>query len=123
MILELVESDTPKTMSQKVAEYAARPPIPILRFYKEPKRTGDYLEFSVRNGTIVPLLYNVAVEIRYDNTVDYIQVADHIGPFSEDKWRLRFTQSEPGPGQCTITTGLLPFEFQTDVRRVALDAN
>jgi len=32
MIL-LRESDKPKTFGEKLAEYLARPPLPILRFY------------------------------------------------------------------------------------------
>uniref|UniRef100_A0A6M3M6C6 Uncharacterized protein n=1 Tax=viral metagenome TaxID=1070528 RepID=A0A6M3M6C6_9ZZZZ len=124
MILELVEVDRPKTLGQKIAEYLAKPPQPVLRFYGDfSTETSDgkrHLLFAVRNGMLLPLLYGIYVTVRYDDSfVDYIEKTDHIAPFSVDGWRL--TLDSTSPAQIELLVGLVPFEITTDKVLVRLD--
>ena len=121
MILELVEFDRPKSIGDKLAEYLARPPQPVLRFYNysvEGGNGGRQILFSVRNGLPLPLLYGVYVNAAHDGHTDYVEKTDHIGPFSTDDWRLTLDSSEPV--QLDIRLGLVPFEIQTDVLKMVL---
>lgn len=111
MITILQESDFPKSFAQKVSEFLARPPQPVLRFKDEPRWEGNSLVFNLRNGTFFPLLYGVYVEA----DGDYAERTDHIGPFSTDLWRLTFDRR---PAKVSIKVGLVPFEIRTDRRVV-----
>lgn len=114
--LQLVEIDRPRSLGEKLAEYLARPPQPILKFYgpieEEPALDGRHVTFACRNGLPVPLLYGVYVTIRRDAGVEYISKTDHIGPFSTDDWRL--TLDNDGETGVEIRVGLVPFEILTD---------
>jgi len=119
LILELLEYDKPKSLGAKLAEYLARPPQPILRFYQysaEGWNGGRQLLLSVRNGLPLPLLYGLYVNAAYDDHSDYAEKSDHIGPFSTDDWRLTLDSNEPA--QLDIRLGLVPFEIQTDRLKV-----
>ena len=121
MILELVEFDRPKSIGEKLAEYLARPPQPVLRFHQYSAEGGNgarQLLFSVRNGTPLPLLYGVYVNAAYDGYTEYAEKTDHIGPLSTDDWRLTLDSNEPA--QLDIRLGLVPFEIQTDRLKVVL---
>lgn len=121
MIL-LRESDRPKSVGEKISEFLARPPQPILRFYGEPgTQLTDgkrHIIFSVRNGLPLPLLYGIYVEVGYNGFTDYVEKTDHIGPFSIDDWRL--TMDTTRPAQVEIRVGLIPFEILTDRVEIAL---
>ena len=121
MIL-LRESDKPKSLGEKIAEFAARPPLPILKFYgdfrTEMADGKRHLLFAVRNGMPIPLIYGIYVKSRYDSFADYAEKSDHIGPFSIDNWRL--TLDATGPAQAEIRVGLLPFELLTDKAQIAV---
>ena len=124
MILELIEVDRPKTFGEKIAEYLARPPQPILRFYggfsTEASDDKRHLLFAVRNGMLLPLLYGIYVTVRYgDSFVDYIKKTDHIGPFSIDNWRLSLDSTSPA--EIELLVGLVPFEITTGKALVRLD--
>lgn len=116
MILKLVEVDRPKLLGGKIAEYLAKPPQPILRFYGDfSSQASDgerHLLFAVRNGVPLPLLYGIHIRVSYDSFVDYIEKTDHIGPFSVDDWRL--TLDTTSPAQIELIVGLVPFEITTD---------
>ena len=122
MILELVESDRPKSLGEKIAEYLAKPPQPILRFY------GDFREeiadgkrhilFAVRNGLPLPLLYGLYARADYNSFTDYGEKTDHIGPFSTDDWRLTLDTTEPA--QVEIRVGLIPLEILCDNALIAV---
>jgi len=112
MIVDLVENDVPRTFKDKLAEYFARPPQPILRFYGPHSWDGSTFKFQVRNGLPLPLLYGIYVEA----DGDYREVTDHIGPFSTDWWRIVFDQR---PSEVSIKLGLIPFEIQTDKLEVS----
>lgn len=122
MILESIESDRPKSLGEKIAEYLARPPQPILRFY------GDFntevhdgkrqILFAVRNGLPIPLLYGIYTEVKYDSFSDYTEKTDHIGPFSVDDWRITIDTVEPA--QVEIRVGLVPFEILTDRAKISI---
>ncbi len=116
MILELVEADRAKSLGEKISEYLARPPQPILRFYRdfrtEIANGKRHLLFAVRNGMLIPLLYGIYVRISYDSFTDYIEKTDHIGPFSTDDWRLVIDTTQPS--QVEIRVGIVPFEIMTD---------
>lgn len=116
MILELVEIDRPKSFGEKIAEYLARPPQPVLRFYGDFRtEVADgkrHILLAVRNGLPLPLLYGIYVEAKYNRLTDYAEKTDHIGPFSVDDWRL--TLDTAGPAQVEIRVGLVPFEIVTD---------
>ena len=115
-MIELVESDRPRDISEKISEFLARPPQPVLRFY------GDFstevalfkrqIIFAVRNGLPLPLLYGIYVFARYDAFTEYGEKTDHIGPFSIDDWRL--TIDTLGPVELEIRVGLVPFEILLD---------
>lgn len=115
-MLNLEELDVPKSFAEKISEYLARPPQPILRFYgefsTEVSNGKRHLLFAVRNGLPLPLLYGIYVEAKYDSFADYIEKTDHIGPFSTDDWRLTLDTTEPAVIE--IRTGLIPFEILTD---------
>jgi len=117
MIL-LREVDRPKSLGEKIAEYMARPPQPILRFYgdfaTEMADDKRHLLFAVRNGLPLPLLYGIYVKA----DAEYIEKSDHIGPFSIDNWRL--TVDNVAPAVVEIRVGLVPFEILTDKVRVTL---
>lgn len=117
MIL-LKESDKPKSLGEKVAEALGRPPMPILRFYgdfsTEVTNSKRHLLFAVRNGMPIPLFYGIY--IKADG--EYIEKADHIGPWSIDNWRLTLDNTEPA--QVAIRVGLLPFEILTDRTQIAV---
>lgn len=122
MILELVESDKPKALSEKLAEYLARPPLPVLKFYgdfsTEVSDGKRHILFAVRNGLPLPLFYGIYVRSQYNSFADYIEKIDHIGPFSTDNWRL--TLNTAGPATIEIVAGLVPFEITTDRARLEL---
>ena len=111
MIL-LREVDRPKTLGEKISEYLAKPPQPVLRFYGDfATETADgkrHLHFAVRNGTPLPLLYGIYVKAG----ADYIEKSDHIGPFSTDNWRLTIDNIQPTVVE--IRLGLVPVEILTD---------
>jgi len=117
MIL-LRESDRPKSLDEKIAEYVARPPQPILRFhgdFRTEKADGRrVLHFAVRNGLPLPLFYGIYVE----SNAEYIEKTDHIGPFSIDDWIL--DMESKGESQVDIRVGIVPFEILTDKARVVL---
>ena len=115
MIL-LREVDRPKSLGEKISEYLARPPQPMLRFYgdfsTELTNGKRHLLFAVRNGLPLPLLYGIYIKANYDGFADYIEKTDHIGPFSTDDWRL--TLDTIAPAVIEIRVGLVPFEILTD---------
>ena len=121
MIL-LKESDRPKSIGEKLAEYLAKPPQPILRFYGDFKveEADDkrHILLAVRNGLPLPLLYGIYIRAKYDSSVDYIEKTDHIGPFSIDDWRLTLDTLEPAVVE--IVVGLIPFEFLLDRTQITL---
>lgn len=121
MFLELVETDRPKSIGEKISEFLAQPPQPILRFYggfsTEPA-DGRHILFAVRNGLPVPLLYGIYAEAKYNALADYISRTDHIGPFSVDNWRLTLDRVEPA--QIEIRVGLVPFEILTDRVKISV---
>ena len=114
MIL-LREVDRPKSLGEKISEYLARPPQPILKFYgdfrTELANGKKHLLFAVRNGLPIPLLYGIYVRASYDSFKDYIEKTDHIGPFSTDDWRLTLDTTDPAVIE--IRVGLIPFEIMT----------
>ena len=120
-MIVLKEVDRPKSLGEKISEYLARPPQPILRFYgdfsTELANSKKHLLFAVRNGLPLPLLYGIYVKATYDSFVDYIEKTDHIGPFSIDNWRL--TLDSDRPAQVEIRAGLVPFEIVTDRAKIA----
>ena len=122
MILELVESDKPRGLGAKIAEYVARPPLPILRFYgdfsTEIASGGRHILFAVRNGLPLPLLYGIYVKAKYNGFTDYIEKADHIGPLSTDDWRLTLDNTKPT--EVEILVGILPFEILTAKVQIAV---
>ena len=122
MILQLLEVDRPRTIGEKIAEYLARPPQPILKFYgdfsSEVTDGKRHLLFAVRNGLPLPLLYGIYVEARYDGFADYAEKTDHIGPFSTDDWRLTLDSSSPA--QIELLVGLVPVEILTDRAQIAV---
>ena len=115
MIL-LREVDKPKSLGEKIAEYLARPPQPVLKFYgdfsTELANGKKHLLFAVRNGLPLPLLYGIYVRASYDSLADYIEKTDHIGPFSTDDWRLTLDTTDPAVVE--IRVGLVPWEIMTD---------
>jgi len=121
MIL-LREVDRPKTIGEKIAEYLARPPQPLLRFYgdfrTELANGKRHILFAVRNGVPLPLLYGIYAKVSYDSFVDYIARTDHIGPFSTDDWRL--TLDTTSPAQIELRVGLVPVEILTDRAQIAV---
>lgn len=121
MIL-LRESDKPRSIGEKITEYLAQPPQPILRFYgdfiSERSDGGRHILFVVRNGLPLPLLYGIYVRAAYDSFTDYIEKTDHIGPFSTDGWRL--TLDTTTPAQLELRVGLVPFEILTDRVEIAV---
>jgi len=121
MIL-LREVDRPKSLGEKIAEYLARPPQPILRFYgdfsTELANGKKHLLFAVRNGLPLPLLYGIYVRASYDSFTDYIEKTDHIGPFSTDDWRLTLDTTDPAVIE--IRVGLVPFEILTDRSQITV---
>lgn len=118
-VLELVESDKPKATPEWLSQFLARPPQPILRFYKgfeiEKGAEVNYLKFNVRNGLPIPLLYGVYVKVSQNSKVSYLEKTDHIGPFSTDRWRFGYPKGE---GEVELRVGLVPFELQTDKAKV-----
>jgi len=122
VILELVEIDRPKSLGEKIAEYLARPPQLLLRFYgdfsSEVTDGKRHLLFAVRNGLPLPLLYGIYVEARYDSLADYAEKTDHIGPFSVDDWRL--TLDTTSPAQIELRVGLVPVEILMDRAQIAV---
>jgi len=121
MIL-LREVDNPKTLGEKIAEYLARPPQPVLKFYgdfsTELADGKKHLLFAVRNGLPLPLLYGIYVKSSHDSLTDYIEKTDHIGPFSTDDWRLTLDTTDPAVLE--IRVGLVPLEIMTDKTRVTI---
>ena len=122
MILELVEADRPKTIGEKISQFLARPPQPLLRFYgdfgTEITNGRRHILFAIRNGVPLPLLYGIYAEARYDSFTDYLEKTDHIGPFSTDDWRLTLDTTEPA--QVTMKIGLVPFEILTDRAQITV---
>ncbi len=121
MIL-LREVDKPKSLSEKVSEYLARPPQPVLKFYgdfsTELANGKKHLLFAVRNGLPLPLLYGIYVRASHDSLTDYIEKTDHIGPFSTDDWRL--TLDTTAPAMIEIRVGLVPVEIMTDRAKITV---
>ena len=117
-MLLLRESDKPKSLGEKIAEFVARPPQPILRFYGDfTTKSADgqkQLIFAVRNGLPLPLLYGIYIETE----TEYIEKTDHIGPWSIDDWRL--TIENVTTNQVSVRVGILPFELLTDRAVIAL---
>ena len=111
MIL-LREVDRPKSLGEKISEYLAHPPQPVLRFYgdctTEIANGKKHLLFAVRNGMPFPLLYGIY--IKADS--EYIEKTDHMLPFSTDSWRLTLDNSTPSVVE--IRVGLVPMEILTD---------
>ena len=122
MFLELIEVDRPKTIGEKISQFLARPPQPVLRFYGDfgtEKTNGRrHILFAVRNGVPLPLLYGIYAEARYDSFTDYIEKTDHIGPFSTDDWRLTLDTTEPA--QIELRVGLIPVEIVTDRAKIVV---
>ncbi len=122
MILELREIDRPRGARAKLAEYLARPPQPVLRFYgdfsTDVAQDKRHILFAVRNGLPIPLLYGIYVQANYDSFVDYAEKTDHIGPFSIDAWRLTLDTTDPA--QVEIRVGLIPLEILTDRVQIAV---
>ncbi|MBA7645640.1 hypothetical protein ES703_53398 [subsurface metagenome] len=121
MIL-LREIDRPKSFGEKIAEYLARPPKPILRFYGDISTelaNGRHILFAVRNGLPIPLLYGIYAEVKYNGLTDYMSKTDHIGPFSTDNWRLTLDTRQPA--QVELRVGIVPFEFLTDRVQLAIE--
>jgi len=114
MIHKITESDKPRTLGEKVAEYLARPPQPVLRFFGGFENQGNRVEFKVRNGLPLPLLYGVYIQT---DRGDYQEATDHIGPFSTDRWAVTFDRV---PRQVEVRIGLIPFEIMTDKAHVVL---
>ena len=108
MIIEIVENDTPRDVKTKLAEYLARPPQPVLRFYGKHNWEGSTFKFSVRNGMPIPLMYGVYIIAGGD----YRGATDHIGPFSTDNWKLEVDNTNLA--NVVIQLGLIPFEIKTD---------
>ncbi|MBA7536333.1 hypothetical protein ES705_28596 [subsurface metagenome] len=121
MIL-LREVDRPKSLGEKISEYLARPPQPVLKFYGDFKTElangKKHLLFAVRNGLPLPLLYGIYIKASYDSLTDYIEKTDHIGPFSTDDWRL--TLDTTNPTVVEIRVGLVPFEFLLDRTQITV---
>lgn len=120
-MLLLKESDRPKSFGEKVAEFLARPPQPILRFYGDIAKSGGvsrHVSFSVRNGLPLPLFYGIYVETSHDSRSEYIEKTDHIGPFSVDDWRL--TIESVTLADVEIRVGVLPFEILTDQVKIVV---
>jgi len=121
MIL-LREVDKPKSLGEKISEYLAKPPQPILKFYgdfsTELANGKKHLLFAVRNGLPIPLLYGIYVRASYDSFKDYIEKTDHIGPFSTDDWRLTLDTTDPAVIE--IRVGLVPLEIMTAKTRVTI---
>jgi len=121
-MLELVEVDRPKSIGEKIAEYLARPPQPVLKFYggftTETSDGKRHILFAVRNGLPLPLLYGIYAKASYDSFVDYIEKTDHIGPFSTDNWRL--TLDTTSPAQIELRVGLVPLEILLDQAQIAV---
>ena len=121
-MLLLREVDKPKSLGEKISEYLARPPQPILKFYgdfsTETSNGKKHLLFAVRNGLPLPLLYGIYVKASYDSLTDYIEKTDHIGPFSTDNWRL--TVDTSAPAVVEIRVGLVPFELMTDRAQLSI---
>ena len=121
MIL-LREIDKPKSLGEKISEYLARPPQPLLKFYgdfrTELANGKKHLLFAVRNGLPLPLLYGIYVKASYDSLIDYIEKTDHIGPFSTDDWRLTLDTTDPAVVE--IRVGLIPFEFLLDKAQITV---
>ncbi|MBA7585130.1 hypothetical protein ES708_27100 [subsurface metagenome] len=121
-MLLLREIDRPKSLGEKIAEYAARPPKPVLKFYgdfrTELANGKKHLLFAVRNGLPLPLLYGIYVRASYDSLTDYIEKTDHIGPFSTDDWRLTLDTTDPAVVE--IRVGLVPFEFLLDRTQITV---
>ena len=121
MIL-LREVDTPKSIGEKISEYLARPPQPLLKFYgdfsTELANGKKHLLFAVRNGLPIPLLYGIYVNARYYSFSDYIEKTDHIGPFSTDDWRLTLDTTDSAVIE--IRVGLIPFEVLLDRTQITV---
>jgi hypothetical protein len=121
MIL-LRESDRPKSLGEKIAEFAARPPQPILRFYgdfsTEVSDGKRHILFAVRNGLPLPLLYGIYVRSQHNSFADYIEKTDHIGPFSIDDWRLTLDTTQPAVIELVV--GIIPFEITTDKAQITV---
>lgn len=122
MILKLVEADRPKSIGEKMSEFLARPPQPLLRFYgdvsDERTASGHQISFSVRNGLPLPLLYGIYAQAKYNGLTDYVERTDHIGPFCTDDWRLSIESI--APAQVEIRVGLVPLEIMTDKIQIAV---
>jgi len=121
-MLNLEELDVPKSFAEKISEYLARPPQPILRFYgdfsSEVSNGKRHVLFAVRNGLPLPLLYGIYVKASYNSFADYIEKTDHIGPWSTDNWRL--TLDIISPAQIELRVGLVPLEILTDRVQIAV---
>ncbi len=121
MIL-LREVDKPKSLGEKISEYLAKPPQPLLKFYgdfsTELANGKKHLLFAVRNGLPIPLLYGIYVRASYDSFKDYIEKTDHIGPFSTDDWRLTLDTTDPAVVE--IRVGLVPFELLLDRAQITV---
>ena len=117
MIL-LKEVDRPKSLGEKISEYLAKPPQPILRFYGdfsiEVTDGKRHLLFVVRNGLPLPLLYGLYIKAN----AEYIEKTDHIGPFSTDN--LRLTLDNYRPSVVEIRLGLVPVEILTDRAQITI---
>ena len=117
MIL-LREVDRPKPLGEKISEYLAKPPQPVLRFYgdfsTETADGGKHLHFAVRNGTPLPLLYGIYTKAN----AEYLEKTDHIGPFSIDNWRLTLDTIQPTVVE--IRLGLVPVEILTDRAQITI---
>ena len=113
MITAVRESDSPKSLGERVSEFMSRPPQPILRFKDEPWWEGNTLHFKIRGGLPIPLFYGVYVEANGN----YSEKTDHMHPFSTDVWSLTFDRR---PSTVKIKLGIVPFEILTDRMEINL---
>ena len=122
MISVLKEVDIPKGLGEKISEYLARPPQPVLKFYDgfttEVSDGERHILFAVRNGLPIPLLYGIYAKATYGSLTDYVDITDHIGPFSTDNWRLTLDTTEPA--QIELKLGLVPMEILLDKTQIAV---
>lgn len=115
----LRESDAPRTLASKLAEWVQKPARPKPFILKDQIRAsripsgGRRVDFAIRQGSPFPIIYSVLARAtdsrgQFEEVIDY----DHIGPFSTDDWVLEIRDWLPD--QIIIKVGLEPFEFEMD---------
>ena len=123
MALKLYESDSPRSFNSKLAEYTAKPAWPSIRFLKDQisvitQPSGKRIEFAVRSGLPIPLVYTIYVEAMRGDKSEKIHTYDHIGPISTDDWVLEIEEWEPEKVEMKV--GIEPWEIGTDTVEVML---